>query len=213
MSDFQKVAGQSERLLDLGGTLRVLNPTDTLARLNPLLRELGITRVGNVTGLDHVGVPTWVVVRPLSRSLTVSQGKGITDDLAKISGIMESLELYHAENTSLTEVSKTIGAAQRSERFVDLDFLHIRNDTKLSSNSKVTWVPGSTLSSGAERWIPRELLDLNFESGKRRDNHFISSSNGLAAGNTKDEAIIHGLCEAIERDQISFWLVARKFGL
>src|SRR5262249_49775761 len=31
--------------------------------------------------------------------------------------------------------------------------------------------------------------------------------NGLASGNTRREAIVHGLCEVIERDQVSFWSV------
>ena len=34
--------------------------------------------------------------------------------------------------------------------------------------------------------------------------------NGLASGNTKDEAILHGLCEVIERDQAAFWLVRQR---
>ena len=37
------------------------------------------------------------VVRPLARSLTVSQGKGLTDALAQASGIMESIELFGRE--------------------------------------------------------------------------------------------------------------------
>src|SRR5437868_3804792 len=109
-------------LIDFGGTLRGSNPNDTLKILRPLLKRAGITRVGNVTGLDHVGVPTWIVVRPLSSSLTVSQGKGITDDLAKTSAIMESLELYHAENLDVPEVYETIENARSRKEFVDFDF-------------------------------------------------------------------------------------------
>ncbi len=79
------------------GTHRTCSPVDTVARLQPLLREMGITRVANVTGLDRTGIPVVMVCRPNARSVTVSQGKGLTLAAAKASGIMEALEVWHAE--------------------------------------------------------------------------------------------------------------------
>ena len=76
---------------------RICGPEDTLARLRPLLRETGITRIANVTGLDRTGIPVVMVCRPASRSVTVSQGKGLTVAGAKVSGVMEALEAWHAE--------------------------------------------------------------------------------------------------------------------
>ena len=72
-------------------------PSDTVARMRPVLREMGVTRVANVTGLDVVGIPTVLVVRPNARSLSVTQGKGASLEAAKASGIMECLEHYLAE--------------------------------------------------------------------------------------------------------------------
>ena len=60
------------------GTHRVCTPEETLARLQPLLRPMGITRIANVTGLDRTGIPVVMVCRPNARSVTVSQGKGLT---------------------------------------------------------------------------------------------------------------------------------------
>jgi len=80
------------------GTHRLIPPEETIVRLNPFLPVMGITRVANVTGLDAIGVPVVIVVRPNARSLSVSQGKVLTLAAAKASGIMESIELYHAEH-------------------------------------------------------------------------------------------------------------------
>jgi YcaO-like protein with predicted kinase domain len=65
------------------GTHRLVPPAETLARLRPLLPKLGITRVANVTGLDTIGIPVAMAVRPNSRSLSVSQGKGLDLDAAR----------------------------------------------------------------------------------------------------------------------------------
>jgi YcaO-like protein with predicted kinase domain len=62
---------------------------------------MGITRIANVTGLDSVGIPVVMVCRPNSRSVAVSQGKGIDLGSAHASGLMEAAELYHAETITL----------------------------------------------------------------------------------------------------------------
>src|SRR5436309_1928919 len=81
----------------LAGTHRSRDPQETVDGVRPHFGELGITRVANVTGLDRIGIPVVMVVRPNSRSLSVSQGKGLTLAAARASGIMESLESHHAE--------------------------------------------------------------------------------------------------------------------
>jgi ribosomal protein S12 methylthiotransferase accessory factor len=49
--------------------------------------------------------------------------------------------------------------------------------------------------------VPRELCELNFcVSAAPRPLFFRATSNGLASGNTVTEALLHGLCEVVERD-------------
>jgi ribosomal protein S12 methylthiotransferase accessory factor len=43
---------------------------------------MGVTRIANVTGLDRIGIPVAIAVRPNSRSVSVAQGKGQTVPLA-----------------------------------------------------------------------------------------------------------------------------------
>ena len=83
---------------DLGGTMRCRDAASTLAWVRPMLPQFGITRLANVTGLDRIGIPVWMCIRPNGRSLSVSQGKGVTAELAQASAVMESIELYHAEH-------------------------------------------------------------------------------------------------------------------
>src|SRR6185295_9989171 len=72
-----------------------------LGALQPKLAAVGITRLADVTGLDRVGLPVVLAVRPLGRSLAVSQGKGLTRALASLSAILEAMELHHAERHRL----------------------------------------------------------------------------------------------------------------
>ena len=46
---------------------RTVSPEETLARMTPLMPVLGITRIADVTGLDHIGVPVVMVTRPNAR--------------------------------------------------------------------------------------------------------------------------------------------------
>ena len=80
---------------------RSVEPSETFAKANAVGKLAGITRLANVTGLDRVGVPVVMAVRPNSRSLSVFQGKGLTLELAKISALMEALETFHAESLRL----------------------------------------------------------------------------------------------------------------
>ena len=59
--------------------------------------RFGITRLAEVTGLDRIGIPVWMAIRPNSRTLAVSQGKGLTDAAAQASALMEAAEIASAE--------------------------------------------------------------------------------------------------------------------
>jgi ribosomal protein S12 methylthiotransferase accessory factor len=193
-----------------GGTVRERTAEEALDRLKPLLPEFGITRIADVTGLDTIGIPVMTVVRPLARSLSVSQGKGVTKELAILSGIMESIEVFHAEQPRPSLTTCSVSECIRNPAFVSPYSLPIRADANLSGDTAIAWVEGENLFARTQKKIPSELFDLDFA---RRETvpFFLASSNGLASGNTRTEAIVHGLCEVIERDQTSFWLVERDW--
>ena len=69
------------------------------------------------------------------------------------------------------------------------------------------WVRGWDLIAGEDVWVPLEAVTL--DTVFRKPPVFDVSSNGLASGNHLLEAIVHGLCEVIERDAEAAWRAER----
>ena len=143
-------------------------------------------------------------MRPLARSLAVSQGKGVTHELAIVSGIMESIEVFHAEQRRPLPTARRVFECKRNPAFISAELLTLRADGDLSRDRSIPWIKGVDLFDHHPKWIPAELFDLDF-CRRAAAPIFLASSNGLASGNTRTEALVHGLCEVIERDQTSFW--------
>src|SRR5258708_4390059 len=109
-------------------THRTTPPAETVARIKTLMPRLGITRIANLTGLDRIGVPVVAVYRSNSRSVAVSQGKGLNLVAAQASGLMESIETYHAENIALPLRLASYRELRRTHRTVQPELLTgIRN--------------------------------------------------------------------------------------
>jgi ribosomal protein S12 methylthiotransferase accessory factor len=182
------------------GTRRAVSPAATLQRVRPLLRPAGITRLADVTGLDWIGLPVYQAIRPASRVLAVAQGKGLTRAQAKVSDLMESLEGFHAEEVRQPTVVETVGSMRRRLPY-DPYALPLSTPTVLRDALPIDWLAATDLCTGAPTWVPKGLCQLDFRVRERLHVPlFRASSNGLASGNTIAEAVVHGLCELIERD-------------
>lgn len=193
---------------DLGGTFRSSTTTETLARLEPLLPKLGITRVANVTGLDHCGIDVATCIRPNSKHLSVSQGKGLNLELAKISAIMESIEGYHAERPPETVLTDSYNNLKKDHNVIDPKSLSLTAFSNADiENMSLEWVSATNIINNETCYIPKILTCLDFVTPHPEYAFFNTSSNGLAAGNTLDEAICHSLYELIERDSLFKWQV------
>jgi YcaO-like protein with predicted kinase domain len=183
------------------GTHRVVAPAETLARFRPLASRMGITRLGNITGLDRIGIPVVVAVRPNSRSVSVSQGKGLDLSQAMTSALMEAIEGFHAE-----EVGEGRRVAYRDlapdGRVVDPVTL-CTTGRPFDVNATISWVEGFDLLGQEPCWVPAEIVHTDYT--QPLDGYFIAGSNGLACGNHLVEAISSGLCELVERDAVAVW--------
>lgn len=188
------------------GTHRICSPEDTLATIEPLMSDMGITRIANVTGLDTIGIPVVMVYRPNSRSVSVSQGKGSNLAAAKASALMESIESYHAERVSLPLRIVSFNDFQDSFNVVDPGTLPAVRNTPFHLNYPIAWIESEDLLAGDTAWIPYEMVHTNY-TVPRSDGSgcFAASSNGLASGNSILEATTHGICEVIERDALTLW--------
>ncbi|MDA9272247.1 YcaO-like family protein [bacterium] len=195
-----------EIMLDLGGTYRAVSPQETLAKIEPMLWDkFGITRVANITGLDNLDIPTYIAIRPLSKFFSTAQGKGMTHELAKISAMMESIEGWHAER--IEEPHLFGSSLQFEKKYPLVDLALVANQVlKVPSEqlyrSEIPWMRGLELNSGREIFFPADLIHLDLISAhnlKTRPCLFAPTSNGLASGNTFEEAVCHAVCEVIER--------------
>ena len=188
------------------GTDRIVPPEATLARIRPLLPVMGITRIANVTGLDRIGIPVVMVSRPNSRSISVSQGKGLDLAAAKASGVMEAIETYHAETITLPLKYASFGELCYSHRMVDIAGLPFCAESNWQDDLAMLWIEGAELPSGEPVWLPYELVSTNYTLPLPPGSGcFAANTNGLASGNSLAEAICHGLCELIERDATTLW--------
>lgn len=183
------------------GTHRSQTLEQSLARVLRLAPIFGITRVANVTGLDSVGIPVVMVSRPNSRSVTVSQGKGIDLASARVSGLMESAELYHAETITAPLRLATYEELRYRHAVVDVNELPRTSVSRFHRNLRLLWCAGRDLFTEETVLVPYEVVHTCFTT-PLPDGHgcFMASSNGLASGNDAMEAISHGICEVVERD-------------
>ena len=187
-------------------THRTVPPSATLARVRPFLAAMGITRVANVTGLDRIGVPVVMVARPASRSVSVAQGKGLTLDAAKASGVMEALETWHAERISLPVRYGSLAEMRRDLPVAAVDRLPRVRASGFSESTKLLWIEGTDLATRDKAWLPFEMVHTDYTLPRAPGaGCFPSSSNGLASGNDPLEAACHAICEVIERDATSVW--------
>lgn len=192
------------------GTHRAAFPAETLARIVPFLERAGITRVANITGLDRVGIPVVAVYRPNARSVAVSQGKGYDLTAAKVSGLMEAIESYHAEHVDLPlRLARHAELMQRSETVVDVNRLPRLSVSAFHDQRAILWCQGEDLIGKSRLWVPYEMVHTNYTRPlPAGSGNFQMSSNGLASGNNMLEATSHGICELVERDALSLWNLA-----
>jgi ribosomal protein S12 methylthiotransferase accessory factor len=192
------------------GTHRVRPPRETVEACRPLMPALGITRLANVTGLDDIGIPVFVAIRPNARSLATSQGKGLDPDAARASALMESIETWHAEHLDLPVRWESHAALDRAARRggdAVIDPADLACDREPARGAPRAWVRGFDLVEEVACWVPLDAVTLNFVGTRRDGTDLCRSSNGLASGNHILEAIVHGLCEVIERDAEALWRI------
>jgi ribosomal protein S12 methylthiotransferase accessory factor len=187
------------------GTHRTTAPEETLARVADKARQIGVTRVGNVTGLDRIGIPVTVAVRPNSRSVSVSQGKGLGISQAFASALMEAIELFHGEE--LTERTVVASCQELSAQTCVVSPASLcGTGIPLPNESKIRWIEGYDLLGREACWLPWEIVHTDYTLPTDHSGvHFLSGTNGLASGNHIAEAISSAICELIERDAVAVW--------
>ena len=162
---------------------------------------MGITRLGNITGLDRIGIPVAVAVRPNSRSVSVSQGKGLDLAQAMTSALMEAIEGFHAEEVGDRRRANYREFAANHDVVDPLTLC--TTGRPLDVEATISWLEGFDLLRQEACWVPFEIVHTDYT--QPLDGYFLAGSNGLASGNHLVEAISSAICELVERDAIAVW--------
>src|SRR6266850_813170 len=152
-----------------------------------------------------------------------SFGKGSTAEQGEASALMEAIERY-----SGIFQGDEIRVTRRFTDFAPGDAI-LPNDVLLFSNAqtipdetptddsselhiapapfdpsaKIEWSPVWSLRDERFKYLPTSIL--YFFYGGPAAFHFHADSNGCAAGNTREEAIVQGFLELVERDAYAIW--------
>jgi ribosomal protein S12 methylthiotransferase accessory factor len=184
------------------GTQRSVSPAETLERVRPHFGEIGITRLANITGLDRIGIPVTLAMRPNAATLSNGSGKGFSLEAALTSGAMEAIELFHAEQAERPTFQLPYDSLPPNR--IPIEDLPLTRHNLFNTWWPYRWTLGWDIMNQEEVPVPWWLVHMGEHSLRPRDLYtFQVTSNGLASGNNLLEAINAGLFEVIERDAVT----------
>lgn len=160
----------------------------------------GIAGVSDLTALDDLGVAVFACLRPNSRSDALTFGKGRSAVEAEVGARMEALE-FHCAEPGHSSASETffVGQrefAERAQANVE-DFIPLAGASH-STGEDVAVVHAKNVETEQDTLVPAELVFRPAPGSVQR--RFGTSTNGLASGNSLEEASACSLLELIERD-------------
>lgn len=192
-------------------TQRAVPLAETLDRIEPKVPAAGITRVADITSLDRIGIPVFSCIRPTAGdgAITVYNGKGATVEESRISAIMEGIERYSSEmHDRRPELAPYMEMLARGANVLDPADLILPENA--DTGRLIAWTEGVDIVSGKPIFVPSHAVFHPLPPNYR--GLFRTNTNGLASGNTLEEAIFHALSEVIERDAWSLVEACRDTG-
>jgi len=145
-----------------------------------------------------------------------SFGKGSTAEQAEASALMEAIERYsgifQGDEIRITRRFTDFASGEAmlpndvqlfSQAQLNARHHHEPNNPHpvpepLDPSEKIEWSPAWSLRDQRFKYFPTGLMYFFY-----RDAH--TDSNGCAAGNTREEAIVQGFLELVERDAYAIW--------
>jgi len=76
---------------------------------------------------------------------------------------------------------------------------------RFDPDAEIDWSPVWSLTRECRRYLPTSMLYYGMSVEAREPAEFVADSNGCAAGNTMEEAILQGFFELVERDAFAIW--------
>jgi oxazoline/thiazoline synthase len=149
-----------------------------------------------------------------------SYGKGSTAEQGEASALMEAIERYSGifqgdeirvtrrftdfpsgEALPPNKVLLFSDAQYRRHQAPAPDSDDPQTPLPFDRSAKIEWSPVWSLRDKRFKYLPTTLLYFFY----RGPAPFLADSNGCAAGNTREEAIVQGFLELVERDAYAIW--------
>lgn len=188
--------------------------------------------VHRADGIAHVYVAGHNYALPmekldfLKRNLrNSSAGKGISDAQARASALCEALErdssLFTGREYRIRAAYRDLGAEAIHPRDCML-FSERQYRERAAWNARrsrynwvpepfdddraVDWSPVWSLTERRHKYLPTQYLYFQAPAGAEdRTFYCVGCSNGNASGNNREEAVLQGFCELVERDAVGIW--------
>ncbi|HNW38867.1 MAG TPA: YcaO-like family protein [Candidatus Omnitrophota bacterium] len=177
---------------------KVISPGQTCAKVLKKLQKIspGIYS-HNVFIKGLTGIPQYKILGTKYFQKIVgiigSNGKGQTQEQALASGLMELVERYSCFKYLRDQYRISSWSALYNNPFKVDDFYsqfldqRIQLDRQSLFSAKMRWFEARTLE-GEKAYLPMNLI-----------NFVLQGTNGMAAGNAFEEALLQAICEVIER--------------
>jgi oxazoline/thiazoline synthase len=221
--------GPGAKLVMTSGGYRTVTSQATVARyrkhVSPLTGvvkkleriEANLPLNTNFFAQHNFSAPAHTVDQLRSGLLGGSFGKGSTVEQAEASALMEAIERYSGiYQGDEIRISRRFADFAPGEAIMPNDVQHFSEEqfrTRLNQadddshqpvpppldpTEKIDWTPSWSLRDQCFRYLPTGLEYFFYY-----DAH--TDSNGCAAGNTLEEAIVQGFLELVERDAYAIW--------
>lgn len=186
------------------GVEHLVAPGATIRRATAVLQAIGVTKVADVTNLDRVGIPTFISVRPLDGGAGISyyNGKGTTRPAAHASALMEAVERHAGSRYDGPVIMMSHRNLRARSECIDPRDVLVPRVRDYDDNMLLEWIPGLDLLSRRKVLLPLNCVLAPYGS-HLANAPLYSSTNGLASGNSRLEALCHALCELVERDAMA----------
>ncbi len=216
------------------GGHRALSPEQTVKQYQHLISPItgvitSLSRTSDSNDFIHTyrashNFNTSNNLKSLRHSLRAkSAGKGKTDRQSKASGLCEAVERYsgvfQGDEPRVSSTFSQLKKAIAPERYLHFSPYQYQNRQELNAKStnshdwipepfeedrEIEWTPVWSLTEQTHKYLPTAWCYYNYPlpEGHR---FCLADSNGNAAGNTLEEAILQGFMELIERDSVAIW--------
>jgi ribosomal protein S12 methylthiotransferase accessory factor len=153
-----------------------------------------------------------------------SSGKGKTDSQSRASGFCEAVERYSGIyqgdepriKSTIAELGDKAIHPERCLLFSDRQYenreefneqatvAHDWIPQRFDASQVIDWTPVWSLTEQTHKYLPTAICYYDYPLSK--EHRFCKAdSNGNAAGNTLEEAILQGFMELVERDSVALW--------